>query len=180
MLHIAPEAFFAARFQRLDNIGYIAVDKLVPGYAYPDNVVGMDLQRLTFSNDTFDIVLCVHVLEHVMDDRRALAEIYRVLKRPGGLAIIMVPIGKNRKKTFEDSSIQDSEERAKVYGQWDHVRIYGDDFVERVVHAGFAVTVIDYVSGFSDDEVKEYGLIAENIYLCYKPAKAVNDCNFSQ
>ncbi|MEG3066539.1 methyltransferase domain-containing protein [Acetomicrobium sp.] len=123
--------------------------------------------RYAVSSNQFDCIICYHVLEHIPDDQMAMKEIFRVLK-PGGWAILQVPI--LRDKTFEDPSVITPEDRERVFGQRDHVRIYGLDYKDRLEQAGFSVKVDDYVKQLSSDVIERYGLMKdENIYFCSKP-----------
>jgi ubiquinone/menaquinone biosynthesis C-methylase UbiE len=128
-------------------------------------MVKMDITDIQYPDNSFDVVYCSHVLEHVPDDRKAMRELARVLK-PTGWAILAVPIF--NEKTFEDPTITSPEERERVFRQSDHVRIYGRDFVDRLRESGFDVTVDRFASGFSDEMVRKHGLSREDIYLCRK------------
>lgn len=107
----------------------------------------MDLQDIKYNDNTFDLVICNHVLEHIIDDHIAIKELYRITKK-GGKAIISVPI--LQEKTFEDSSIITPEERLKVFFQKDHVRICGVDYIERIMEVGFKVKFIQQLPSNSD------------------------------
>ncbi|MDA2918280.1 class I SAM-dependent methyltransferase [Desulfobacterota bacterium AH_259_B03_O07] len=114
------------------------------------------------------MILCFYVLEHVEDDRKAMKELFRVLK-PGGWAILQVPIFQDRAATFEDPSIISPEERESVFGKKDHVRIYGLDFKDRLECSGFKVFVDNYVSTLNPEVVKRCGLDpTEKIFFCTK------------
>jgi len=126
----------------------------------------MDITNIPYEDNSFGVILCSHVLEHIPDDRKAMRELYRVLK-PGGWAILQVPI--IRDKTFEDFSITKPEDRERVFGQWDHVRAYGKDYRDRLEKAGFKVRVDDYVKRLGADKIKKYALKEnEDIYYCEK------------
>lgn len=164
LLHIAPEYCFIDRFEALDNIEYITAD-----IESPLAKVKMDIHKIPFPENTFDVCFCNHVMEHVDDDILAMSEIYRVLK-PGGWAIIQSPIDYKIETTFEDPTITSPEEREKVYGQDDHVRLYGADYPKRLEMAGFMVKEDDYVMKLGTEKIKRYGLSAgEYIYFCSKP-----------
>ena len=165
MLHIAPEFSLGTKFGAIPNIDYLSGD-LNPEAA----MVEMDITDIQYPDDTFDVIYCSHVLEHVPDDRTAMRELARVLK-PGGWALIAVPILR-RDKTFEDPAITSPEDRARIYGQWDHVRVYGPDFADRLREEGFDVTVDDFAKGFTGEMVRRHGLSRENMYIVRKAGSA--------
>ncbi len=152
MLHVAPEQAFYKRFKQLRHIDYTTTDLNSP---LAD--VKADLCHLPFQSHTFDVILCNHVLEHIPDDIKAMQELYRVLK-PGGWGIFQVPQDLNREKTFADSTITDKKERARIFGQYDHVRIYGKDYFETLRSVGFTVEEVDYSQKFSHEEIQTYRL----------------------
>lgn len=165
VLHIAPEKAFAPRFAERLGAGYLTADLLDPRA-----MVKMDITAISYPDDTFDVILCSHVLEHVPDDRRALRELHRVLK-PDGWAIINVPL--TAEPTYEDLAIIDPRERLKAFGQADHVRRYGPDFEERLREAGFNVGVINAGELVSKEEATRQGLTeaAGVIFHCTKPPR---------
>ena len=165
VLHFAPEYCFQRVFKSLSNLDYISADLYDPSA-----MIKIDITDIKFQNNTFDCILCSHVLEHILDDNKAIRELYRVLK-PNGWAILQVPI--LREKTFEDSNVQTPEERLKYFGQEDHVRIYGLDYKDRLENAGFKVMVDPYLMELDEDIVQLYKLVPENepkenIYYCIK------------
>ncbi len=133
VLHIAPEQCFEGKLKARLGDGYLTADLLDPHV-----MERMDITRIGYSDETFDVIYCSHVLEHVPDDRQALREFRRVLKRTGW-AILLVPITADR--TFEDPTIVSPSDRLRVFGKEDHVRRYGPDYVDRLREAGFAVNV---------------------------------------
>jgi SAM-dependent methyltransferase len=137
ILHIAPEACIRDRLARLPRLRYRAIDLY-----RPDAATAMDATRLAFRGGTFDVVICSHVLEHVADDRKALSEMARAL-RPGGRAIIVVPLDLRRTVTCEDPAAATAGQRLAAFGHPYHVRICGADYGERIAAAGFAVTRVD-------------------------------------
>lgn len=162
LLDIAPMDCLQRKFRAMPNLDYISVD-----LESPMAMVKMDITDMQFPSNYFDCVICYHVLEHIPDDQRAMEEIFRVLK-PGGWAILQVSI--LRDKTFEDPSVTTPEDRERIFGQCDHVRIYGLDYKNRLEQAGFSVKVDDYVTQLSDDVIRKHGLMKdENIYFCFKP-----------
>jgi ubiquinone/menaquinone biosynthesis C-methylase UbiE len=162
MLHIAPEQSFEGRLKKQLGLGYITAD-ICPGRA----TVQMDIIDIQFPNEIFDVIYCSHVLEHVSDDKRAICELYRVLKS-SGWAILAVPILLD--KTFENPMITSPEERQKLFGQYDHVRIYGLDFLERLKEAGFNVKVTEATDFLKKEEIIRMGITqaAGSIYYCTK------------
>ena len=139
VLHVAPEPSLYKVFKKMDNLNYYAGTKYQEGFYYNDELPVIDLRTLSFDDNTFDFVIANHVLEHIREEKQVLNEIYRVLK-PGGTAVLQVPIANKLDKTFEDGSIKTKAEREKFYGQFDHIRLYGTDYPERLSGAGFAVT----------------------------------------
>lgn len=168
VLHVAPEKLFYKKLVTLANIEYYAIDKYPDKYDYNKKTVEMDLTDLQFNDNEFDVIICNHVLEHVPDDTKAMREMYRVLK-PGGWAVINVPVDKNRKETFEDIYINDPKKQLELFGQSDHVRVYGMDYFDRLKTAGFNTEIIDYFSKFSHNESFRYGMQQKDeIYKCWK------------
>jgi ubiquinone/menaquinone biosynthesis C-methylase UbiE len=117
----------------------------------------VDLTALTYENDFFDLIICNHVLEHIPDDKKAISEMYRALKK-GGKAVITVPIDENLEKTYEDSNITSPADRLKHFGQWDHVRSYAKDIKQRFENEGFNTELIQYADHFSSEEFNRMGL----------------------
>ena len=119
--------------------------------------VKADICNLPFKDNEYDIILCNHVLEHIPDDTKAMQELYRVLKS-GGIGIFQVPQDLTRDVTFEDDSITDKKERAKIFGQYDHVRVYGRDYFNKLRSVGFKVEEVDYTSTLSEENITKYCL----------------------
>lgn len=164
MLHVAPEYCFIARLRKQKNIDYITGDIISP---WAD--VKMDIQDIPFQDNSFDVIMCNHVLEHVDDDKKAMSEFFRVMK-PGGWGIFEVPVDYSNQKTLEDSSINTPELREKYYWQSDHVRLYGLDYADKLRAAGFDVTENRMLEMLTPDERLRYALPAkEIIYYCRKP-----------
>lgn len=166
VLHFAPERCLSRLIRHQKGIRYVTADLLVsllPMCDRPDVV--MSVTDIDFEDNTFDVVICSHVLEHVRDDRKAMAEILRVL-RPGGWAFLQVPINAASGSTMEDPSLSPAQ-RALQYGFEDHVRLYGLDYPERLRAAGFHVSESDYVRHL---DIRRYVLDSEEtIYVCRKP-----------
>jgi SAM-dependent methyltransferase len=140
VLHFAPEFALQRRFRQCSNLDYISAD-----LSEPEAMQKMDITAIPSANQTFDVILCSHVLEHIPDDRQAMRELHRVLK-PGGWAILLVPIDMRREQTFEDPTVTDPQERLRLFEQTDHVRIYGRDYVQRLEQAGFMVRQEDFLA----------------------------------
>jgi len=163
VLHFAPEQAFYKRFRNLSNLYYTTTDLNSP---LAD--VKADICDLPFENESFDFILCNHVLEHIPDDTKAMQELYRILK-PGGTAILQIPQELDRVKTFQDDSITDPKERAKIFGQYDHVRVYGRDYFDKLRSIGFKVDEVDYTSELNNAEIDQYRLAkGEIIPVCRK------------
>jgi ubiquinone/menaquinone biosynthesis C-methylase UbiE len=131
-------------------------------------ILKADITKLPFEPNFFDVVICNHVLEHIPDDRRAMAEVLRVMKN-GAWGIFQVPIDRKREITYEDVTITTPAERLKAYGQRDHVRHYGQDYPQRLENAGFVVTTDDYAKTFSAEQAFIYGINrSETLHVCRK------------
>ena len=164
VLHFAPEQAFYKRFRNLKHLDYTTTDLNSP---LAD--VKADICNLPFAGNEYDIIFCNHVLEHIPDDTMAMQEIFRVLK-PGGMAILQIPQDLNRDATFEDNSITDPQERARIFGQYDHVRVYGRDYFEKLRSIGFKVDEVEYTNILSKEYVAKYCLAkGEILPVCYKP-----------
>lgn len=163
ILHWAPEYALQRSLAQLPNAAYVSAD-----IAGDEAMQHMDITDVPFKDDAFDLVICVHVLEHVGDDRAALREMVRVL-RPGGVAMILVPIVLEQ-PTLEDPSINTPEDRKRHYWQEDHVRLYGGDFRDRLAEEGFEVTVDPWIRTLDQATLDRFGLFPlEDIYVCAKP-----------
>tara|TARA_Y100000815_G_scaffold256955_3_gene265114 strand:- start:19585 stop:20355 length:771 start_codon:yes stop_codon:yes gene_type:complete len=163
MLHFAPEQAFYKRFREMHNLDYTTTDLNSP---LAD--VKADICALPFKDDEYDIIFCNHVLEHIPDDDTAMSELYRVLK-PGGKAILQIPQDLSRASTLEDDTITDREERARIFGQYDHVRVYGRDYFDKLRGVGFRVDEVDYTSRLAPAEIDRYRLApGEILPVCHK------------
>ena len=164
ILDIAPTVLFQEMCKNLTNIDYISAD-----ISSPLAMLRMDITNISLADNLFDCIICYHVLEHILDDQRAMRELFRVLK-PGAWAILQSPVDNNRDKTFEDQTIISPDEREHAFCQHDHVRIYGRDYKDRLEKAGFVVNVDNYVEKLGERAIKKFGLMRdENIYFCTKP-----------
>lgn len=157
VLHFAPEQAFYKRFRNLKNLDYTTTDLNSP---LAD--VKADICDLPFEDNSFDFILCNHVLEHIPNDVKAMQELLRIL-RPGGTAILQIPQELDREKTFEDDSITDPKERAKIFGQYDHVRVYGRDFFDKLRSIGFEVEEVDLTADMDPEIVDRYRLATGEI-----------------
>lgn len=163
VLHFAPEQAFYNRFKAMKNLDYVTTDLNSP---LAD--VKADICNLPFNDDEFDIILCNHVLEHIPNDTKAMHELFRVMK-VGGMGIFQIPQDLSRETTFEDNSITDQNERAKIFGQYDHVRVYGLDYFDKLRTIGFKVEEVDYTAKLSEDDIAKYCLAkGEIIPVCFK------------
>jgi len=168
MLHVAPEEVFEKLLSHQLGVDYLTADLF-----NPSAMVKMDITDIQYPDESFDVIYCSHVLEHVADDRKAMREFFRVLK-PNGWAILLVPI--IGKFTFEDSSITDPVERTKLFGQEDHVRNYGRDYVDRLRSVGFYVEEVLPADFLSSEEMVCMAIhaAAGEIFLCKKQQSKAN------
>ena len=163
LLHFAPEEPLTKYFKSFSAINYLSVD-IEKGRAMWQE----DIRNLGFGDNTFDAIYCSHVLEHIDDDRKAMRELRRVLKK-SGWALIAVP-QRTEHDTLEDLTITDPAERTRLYGQHDHVRYYGLDFPERLEEVGFQVDTINYYDDLSPEERNKYSVLRSRIFICRKGA----------
>lgn len=171
VLDIGPSYCFSKLCRSLSNIRYVSID-LFPKIA----MIKMDFKNLAFKKNFFDCIICFHVLEHIKDDLSAMREMFRVLK-PGGWALVQVPIDINRAKTFENFKVSEKNYET-IYGQSDHVRIYGLDFKHRLESVGLRVRIDRYVDELNNETISKYGLkrrykiklceTCDDIYCCSK------------
>lgn len=163
ILHLAPEWRLSDEFLKYKYKQYICTDKFMPGYAYPKHTIDMDILDVKFPNDTFDLVICNHVLEHITEDILAMKELYRVLK-PNGKAVLQVPISAVLEDSYENPLVKTDKEREELYGQFDHVRVYGQDYVKRLESVGFIVNRLNI-----SEKYKNFGVISnEDLFICTK------------
>jgi len=162
-LHIAPEQCFLKIFKKQKNLDYVTSD-----LESPIADVKADICNLPFKDDSFDVVFCNHVLEHIPDDKKAMQELFRVLKK-GGFGVFQIPQDMSRENTFEDASITDKQERTKIFGQYDHVRVYGRDYFNKLRSVGFKVEEVDYTQRITPEELDRFCLMKNEILpVCYK------------
>ncbi len=157
VLHIAPEQEFLRKFKKMKNLDYTSADLFSPIVD-----VKADILDLPFDSESFDVVICNHVLEHIEDDRKAMSELFRVMKH-GGWGIFQVPMKNSLEKTYEDFTIKDPKERQKHFGQYDHVRWYGMDYFDRLRSVGFETEPLFYSQKISKEDIRKYGLMENEI-----------------
>ena len=163
ILHIAPEKNISEKLIKCNFENYICGDLHTEGYIYPNYVKNINVTDIPFEDNYFDLIICNHVLEHVPNDILAMEELFRVLKK-NGRAILQVPISVNSENTFEDDSDYNPQEREVLFGQFDHVRIYGKDYSQRLKSVGFSV-IQENIS----EEFYKYGIARnENIFIGVK------------
>jgi len=168
VLHFAPEHAFQKVFRRLPNLHYTSAD-----LSKPAAMVKMDMTNIPCATHTFDVVLCNHVLEHIQEDEKAMREMFRVLK-PGGRAIIQTPVDPQAAETLEDAGVVSPQDRERLFGHSEHVRVYGRDLTERLARVGFIVNVENYSEQLGNHKIKEFALanyadLYLDIYQCKKP-----------
>ena len=165
MLHIAPEVALMRKFKKMyasTPDRYVTAD-----LESPLADMHFDVQQIPLEAESFDAIICNHIMEHVEDDHKALSELYRIMRR-GGWGVILSPVELEREKTFEDDTITDPAERTRIFGQYDHRRIYGRDYAARLREAGFEVYDIDYKNELSKAEQELYALPADHLYIVCK------------
>ena len=171
ILHFAPEPKLTKFFKSVNNSEYLSAD-----LTKKSAMVNFDITQIPHGESSFDVIYCSHVLEHVPDDAKALSELRRVVS-DNGIVIIIVPI--HREITYEDFSIVDDDARAEAFGQYDHVRVYGDDFRDRLKTAGFDFKEYKPSDYLSDKQIIRYGLGCLNkrnqlIFACTKSSEKDN------
>ncbi len=163
VMHVAPEQPFLKTFKSLKNLDYTTGD-----LESPIADVHFDLHSIPYDDNTFDVFICNHVMEHVDDEFKVTSEIFRVLKK-GGWAILQVPIDTTKETTYEDRSITDPREREIHFGRHDHIRFHGLDYPKRLEKSGFTVIHDDYINKFDSETIDRYRLQKDEIiYLCKK------------
>lgn len=167
LLHFAPEHALRAPLAALPAVRSTTADLDPQGVD-----VQVDITAMPFGDGSFDAVLCSHVLEHVPDDGAAMKEIARVL-RPGGWALVAVPLDPSRETTYEDAAIVSPQDRERAFLQHDHVRLYAPDIASRLERAGLAVRAWRVADSIRPEEVARYGLLEdETVFHCSRPASS--------
>tara|TARA_B100000809_G_C15058916_1_gene501623 strand:- start:441 stop:1214 length:774 start_codon:yes stop_codon:yes gene_type:complete len=163
VMHIAPEQCFHGRFKKQTNLNYTTGDLMSP---IAD--LHFDLHNIPLDDNTYEVIFCNHVMEHVKDDLQCMKELYRIMK-PGGWGIMQVPIDASRNETYEDWSITDPKEREKHFWQYDHVRLYGLNYSKRLEEAGFKVDIIDFSKELPSETFERYRIPkSELLYVVRK------------
>ena len=168
LLHVAPEKNLYSVFKSKKNITYLFGDIFSDMYTYPKGTIDLNIESMPFSSNTFDVIICNHVLEHVKDDKKALSEIKRTLK-DGGFALLQVPIATKMRNTLYNSKITSKADREQYYGQGDHLRLYGLSYSKILEVAGFKVKMINPQNFLTSAEIDRYLVNrSENLYTVYK------------
>ncbi len=164
VLHIAPEQCFHKKFKQQKNLNYLTGDLVSP-------IADMhfDLHDIPLEDNSFDVVFCNHVMEHVDDPIQCMKELHRVMK-PGAWAIMQVPQDFSREETYEDPTITSPEEREKHFWQKDHVRLFGKDYPKWMEKAGFELEEFRKEEHYTKDQIERYRLSkGEILYIARKP-----------
>ena len=162
VMHIAPEQCFYSKFKKQNNLEYTTGDLLSP---LAD--IHFDLHKIPLEDNQYDVIFCNHVLEHVEDDHKCMAELHRIMNS-GGWGIFQVPIDTSRSETYEDASITSPAEREKHFWQYDHVRLYGLDYQKKLEAAGFEVEVYDYRKDMPKEQYEKYRFHADELLYIVK------------
>ena len=165
LLHIAPEVCLMRHLK--PRYKAVADHYKTADLESPLADLHFDIQQIPLADESFDVLICNHLMEHVEDDLRAMRELYRILKK-GGWGVLLSPVDLQRATTFEDDSITDPQERTRIFGQYDHRRLYGNDFSDRLREAGFEVTEVDYAALLSPEERARFALPNDHIYVIHK------------
>jgi SAM-dependent methyltransferase len=168
IMHLAPEHQISAWLLKQPGVEYTAGDKFTKGYEYPDYTIDLDILKMPFEDNKFDLLICNHVLEHIPDDMAAMKEIQRVLKK-GGIAVLQVPLAYGLETTAENPAVVSEAEREEKYGQYDHVRLYGLDYSKRLEKTGFKVVITSPNEFINANNMNKYSVNAkENVYSAIK------------
>ncbi len=163
LLHFSPEWCLRRKLAARPGLRYVTSD-LDP--AHDDVDLRLDVTAIDLPDDAFDAILCSHVLEHVPDDRTAMAELRRITA-PGGFTLVMVPLALARDATYEDAAVTSPEDRRREFLQADHVRLYAPDIADRLRSAGFTVETADLHAELGPRAAARHGLLASDlVYIC--------------
>lgn len=166
LLHVAPEVCLMRHLRKAykgHEEDYVTAD-----LESPLADLHFDIQHIPLADESFDVVFCNHIMEHVENDLQAMREIHRVIRRGGGWGVILSPVELEREKTFEDDSITDEAERTRIFGQYDHRRVYGCDYADRLREVGFEVEDLDYAAMLTAEERERYALPKDHLYIVRK------------
>lgn len=171
VLQFSPMKGEADRLRKLKNLKYVTAE-----YEAGKADLQLDLTKLAQPDASWDVLIAYHILEHIIDDGAAMREMFRVL-RPGGMVILQVPLDPARTEIFEDPTVTTSAERARLFGQWDHVRWYSAaGLKQRLEQAGFVVEAVDYLAQLEPDVVETFSLHSrakeqqdEDLWIARKP-----------
>ena len=165
LLHVAPEVCLMRHLRKAykgHELDYVTAD-----LESPLADMHFDIQSIPLADDSFDVIFCNHIMEHVEDDLRAMSELYRVMSH-GGWGVVLSPVELERQHTFEDDTITDEAERTRIFGQYDHRRVYGQDYADRLRSVGFEVEDLDYAATFTADDRKRFALPVDHLYIVRK------------
>lgn len=165
VLHIAPEVSLMRHFKR--HYKAYAERYITADLESPLADLHFDVQHIPMEDESVDVVICNHLFEHVEDDGRAMREIYRIM-RAGGWGIMLVPEDRGRENTFEDDSITDAKERTRLFGQYDHRRLYGRDYDDRLRAAGFRVERHAVMTFLGEEERRLFATGSDDLVVVYK------------
>lgn len=166
LLHVAPEVCLIKHLKR--HYKACAERYVTADLESPLADLHFDIQHIPLPDASFDAVFCNHILEHVADDRLALRELFRIL-RPGGWGVVLSPVDYDRAATYEDDTVTDPAERTRLFGQYDHRRLYGRDYTDRLRQAGFEAEEIDYRLRLDPEERRRFALSCERLHIVRKP-----------
>ena len=165
LLHVAPEVCLMRHLRKAykgHEVDYVTAD-----LESPLADMHFDIQQIPLADNSFDVIFCNHIMEHVEDDLRAMRELYRVMSH-GGWGVVLSPVELSRQNTFEDDTITDEAERTRIFGQYDHRRVYGRDYADRLRSVGFEVEDVDYAATFTADDRQRFALPVDHLYIVRK------------
>jgi SAM-dependent methyltransferase len=171
VLEFGPTMGLMARLKKLENLNYATADLYDERADYI-----LDITKIAQPDESWDYVIAYHMLEHIVDDRKAMSELHRIL-RPGGKVILQVPLWPDRTEIYEDARITDPKQRKKHFGQDNHVRKYAAaGLQERLEGAGFEVEIVDYLARLDQATIDTHGLFGhfkkpmdQRIWIATKP-----------
>ena len=165
LLHVAPEVCLMRHLRKAykgHEVDYVTAD-----LESPLADIHFDIQQIPLADNSFDVIFCNHIMEHVEDDLRAMRELYRVMSH-GGWGVVLSPVELSRQNTFEDDTITDEAERTRIFGQYDHRRVYGRDYADRLRSVGFEVEDLDYAATFTEEDRQRFALPVDHLYIVRK------------